>query len=279
MKKTSSMISRRDFLKGAAAGAVSLAGMGLLGACSASSSADSAETGTTTTAESTTTEATTAAATTEATVEAETTEAAESSIVTEQTNWRTAPAPIDDNQINESYETDVVVVGHGYAGLNACRYLASQGIKVILIESQSEDRYMAMGNEAGTPNAKALLDRGVPAVDPIEYYNNWMLNCNYQANPQLVMKFCQNSGASMDEYLSVLSEEDLAQMTTAFYPPTEHQMDHIGAYKFWPSTCSFYSQECNQTYIHKKNREKAISDGATFLFSMEAQQLISDDKC
>ena len=59
MKKTSSMISRRDFLKGAAAGAVSLAGMGLLGACSASSSADSAETGTTTTAESTTTEATT----------------------------------------------------------------------------------------------------------------------------------------------------------------------------------------------------------------------------
>ncbi len=167
MKKTSSMISRRDFLKGAAAGAVSLAGMGLLGACSASSSADSAETGTTTTAELTTTEATTAAATTEATVEAETTEAAESSIVTEQTNWRTAPAPIDDNQINESYETDVVVVGHGYAGLNACRYLASQGIKVILIESQSEDRYMAMGNEAGTPNAKALLDRGVPAVDPI----------------------------------------------------------------------------------------------------------------
>lgn len=276
MKKTSSMISRRDFLKGAAAGAVSLAGMGLLGACSASSSADSAETGTTTTAESTTTEATTAAATTEATVEAETTEAAESSIVTEQTNWRTAPAPIDDNQINESYDTDVVVVGHGYAGLNACRYLASQGIKVILIESQSEDRYMAMGNEAGTPNAKALLDRGVPTVDPIEYYNNWMLNCNYQANPQLVMKFCQNSGASMDEYLSVLSEEDLAQMTTAFYPPTEHQMDHIGAYKFWPSTCSFYSQECNQTYIHKKNREKAISDGATFLFSMEAQQLISD---
>ncbi len=141
-----------------------------------------------------------------------------------------------------------MVVGHGYAGLNACRYLASQGIKVILIESQSEDRYMAMGNEAGTPNAKALLDRGVPTVDPIEYYNNWMLNCNYQANPQLVMKFCQNSGASMDEYLSVLSEEDLAQMTTAFYPPTEHQMDHIGA----------------------------ISDGATFLFSMEAQQLISD---
>jgi uncharacterized protein with FMN-binding domain len=157
-------------------------------------------------------------------------------------SWRDAPDPVDESQIKETYDTDVVVVGHGYAGLNACRYLASQGIAVTLIESQAEDKYMAMGNEAGVPNASALLERGVPEIDPIEYYNNWMLNSNYQANPALMMKFCQNSGAAMDEYLSVLSEDDLSNMTTAFYPPTEHQMSQIGAYKFWPSTCSFYSQ-------------------------------------
>lgn len=277
MKNTAPMISRRDFLRGAAAGAVTLAGMGILGGCSAGSD-------TAATAEGVTTEGTTAAsaaesvtaASTTAAAETETAKAAVSSTETAQSGWRTAPDPVDDSQIKESYDADVVVVGHGYAGLNACRYLASQKINVILIESQSEDRYMAMGNEAGTPNAKALLDRGVPAIDPIEYYNNWMLNSSYQANPELIMKFCQNSGTNMDEYLSVLSEEDLSQMTTAFYPPTDNQMDHIGAYKFWPSTCSFYSQECNQTYIHKKNREKAIADGAKFLFSMEAQQLITD---
>ncbi|MCD8338049.1 MAG: FAD-dependent oxidoreductase [Lachnospiraceae bacterium] len=192
-------------------------------------------------------------------------------------SWKDAPDPVDDSEIVETYDADVVVVGHGYAGLNACRYLASQGISVILIESQSEDSYQAMGNEAGTPNASVLLDLGVPEIDPIEYYNNWMVNSGYQANPGLVMKFCQNSGAAMDEYLSVLSEEDLSYMTTAFYPPTEHQMSSIGAYKFWPSTCSFYSSECNQTYIHQKNREKAIEDGATFLFSTEAQQLVMED--
>jgi succinate dehydrogenase/fumarate reductase flavoprotein subunit/uncharacterized protein with FMN-binding domain len=191
-------------------------------------------------------------------------------------SWKEAPDPVDDSEIAETYDADVVVIGHGYAGLNACRYLASQGINVMLIESQDEDKYQAMGNEAGTPNASALLNLGVPEIDPIEYYNNWMLNSNYQANPKLMMKFCQNSGEAMDEYLSVLSEEDMSNMTTAFYPPTEHQMSSIGAHKFWPCTCSFYSQECNQTYIHKKNREKAIEDGATFFFSMEAQQLIKD---
>jgi succinate dehydrogenase/fumarate reductase flavoprotein subunit/uncharacterized protein with FMN-binding domain len=191
-------------------------------------------------------------------------------------SWKEAPDPVDDSEIAETYDADVVVIGHGYAGLNACRYLASQGINVMLIESQDEDKYQAMGNEAGTPNASALLNLGVPEIDPIEYYNNWMLNSNYQANPKLMMKFCQNSGEAMDEYLSVLSEEDMSNMTTAFYPPTEHQMSSIGAHKFWPCTCSFYSQECNQTYIHQKNREKAIEDGATFFFSMEAQQLIKD---
>ena len=191
--------------------------------------------------------------------------------------WQNAPDPVSDDQISETVEADVIVVGHGYAGLNACRYLASQGISVALIESQAEDTYQAMGNEAGTPNASILKERGVPDIDPIEYYNNWMLNSNYQANPGLMMKFCQNSGEAMDEYLSVLSEEDLSNMTTAFYPPTEKQMSSIGAFKFWPCTCSFYSQACNQTYIHKKNREKAIEDGAQFFFSMEAQQLVMEE--
>ena len=191
--------------------------------------------------------------------------------------WQNAPDPIPDSDIAETYDTDVLVVGHGYAGLNACRYLASQGIAVTLIESQAEETYMAMGNEAGTPNASILKQRGVPDIDPIEYYNNWMLNSGYQANPELMMKYCQNSGEAMDEYLSVLTEDELGIMTTAFFPPTEKQMDHIGPFKFWPATCSFYSQECNQTYIHKKNREKAIEDGAVFMFSTEAQQLVVED--
>ncbi len=191
--------------------------------------------------------------------------------------WQNAPEAIADSEISQSIDTDVLVVGHGYAGLNAARYLAAQGIAVTLIESQAEESYNAMGNEAGVPNASALLERGVPEIDPIEYYNNWMVNSGYQANPKLMMKFCQNSGEAMDEYLSVLSEDDMSNMTTAFYPPTEKQMDSIGAYKFWPSTCSFYSQECNQTYIHKKNREKAIEDGAVFMFSTEAQQLVTNE--
>ena len=257
------VISRRDFLKGAAAGAASLAAASLLGGLAGAEEA------------ATEGEGPVPAGGPGGPPMMDPRHSGETAVVYGN-SWRDAPDPVADADIDETIDTDVVVVGHGYAGLNACRYLAEQGIAVTLIESQSEEKFNAMGNEAGTPNASILKERGVPEIDPIEYYNNWMLNSGYQANPELMMKFCQNSGENMDAYLSVLSEDELAIMTTAFFPPTEHQMSEIGPFKFWASTCSFYSGQCNQTYIHKKNREKAQADGAVFMFGTIARQVIKD---
>lgn len=233
-----SKISRRDFLKGMAASAVSAAGVSMLSGV--------------------------------AFAEAEAAPAEETS------SWKVAPAVPAAADIAETKEADVVVVGLGYAGLNCVRYLAEQGISVIGFDSQAEDSFQAMGNEGAAPNSQILADRGVPAVDTIEYYNNWMINSQYQANPGLVMKWVQNAGTNMDAWLSVLNEDELSVMTTAFFPAVEKQMDHIGAFKFWPCTCSFYSQECNQSHINELNRAKAVEDGAEILYALEADQLITD---
>ena len=260
MKMKTRTISRRDFLKGVAAGTVTVAATTLLGGLAG--------------AEEAATEGEAEAGAPGGPPMMDPRHSGETAAVYG-SSWKDAPEPIADSEIAQEYDVDVLVVGHGYSGLNACRYLAEQGISVTLIESQAEDKYNAMGNEGAAPNAKVLLDRGVPEIDPIEYYNNWMLNSGYQANPELMMKFCQNSGENMDAYLSVLSEDELASMTTAFYPPTEHQLSQIGPFKFWPATCSFYGNP-NQTYIHQKNREKAIEDGATFMFGTIGRQLIKD---
>lgn len=170
----------------------------------------------------------------------------------------------------------MVVCGHGYAGLTACRELAEEGKKVVLVEKQAEDTYAAVGNEFASLNASILKERGVPEIDPVEFFQNWMTITGNYPNQELVMKFAQNSGANSDWYLSPLSEEDFATMTTAFFPKTEHQLDNIGPIKFWPSVCSFYG-ECNQTKIHEYNREEAIKNGAEFMFGTEAQYVIMDD--
>lgn len=189
-------------------------------------------------------------------------------------SWKTPPAEITD--FAQEIDVDAVVCGHGFAGITACRELAEEGFSVALVEKQAEDTFAATGNEFASLNASILKERGVPEVNPVEFYQNWMLISGNQPNPELVMKFAQNSGANSDWYLSGLTEEDFATMTTAFFPKTEHQMDELGGIKFWPSVCSFYG-DCNQTKIHGYNREIAKSKGAQFFFGTEAQYVIMDN--
>ncbi|WP_417144047.1 FAD-dependent oxidoreductase [Raoultibacter massiliensis] len=234
-------ISRRAFL-GLGATAAVAAGAGLAGCSPASSEGGSAQ-------------------------------AAQGSASSE-SSWKTAPEEI--TEFAKEYDCDVVVCGHGFAGITACRELAEEGYKVILVEKQPEDTYAAVGNEFAALNASILKERGVPEIDPVEFFQNWMTITGNYPNQELVMKFAQHSGENSDWYLSELSDSDFETMTTAFFPKTEHQLDNIGPIKFWPSVCSFYG-DCNQTKIHEYNRAVAQEKGAEFLFSTEALYVIMNN--
>lgn len=236
-----STISRRQLLKYGGLAAAGLAASGALSACSAAGS-DAADVSTSTTTGS---------------------------------NWKKEPAEIT-NFVKE-YDFDVVCVGHGYSGLCSCRELAEQGRKVALIEKQAEDKYAATGNESASFNSK-LLDRlGIPHIDPIEYFQNWMAITGNYANPELVMKFCQNCGDTADWYYSELTEQDLATMTSQAWPDSPHRLPQVGPFKFWPGTASFYDPSCKQTKIQGYNREAAKAKGAEFFFETEAQYLVMEN--
>ena len=190
------------------------------------------------------------------------------------TSWMTPPAEVTD--FAKELTCDAVVCGHGFAGITACRELAEQGKKVILIEKQPEDTYAAVGNEFAALNAKILQERGVPHIDPIEFYQNFMKITSNMPNPSLVMRFAQNSEENSNWYLDRLTEEDFATMTTAFFPPTEHQLSELSGIKFWPSVCSFYG-ECNQTKIQMYNQAAAEEAGAEFYFGTTAEYIIMEN--
>lgn len=190
------------------------------------------------------------------------------------TSWMTPPAEVTD--FAKEMDCEVVVCGHGFAGITACRELAEQGKNVILIEKQPEDTYAAVGNEFAALNAAILQERGVPHIDPVEFYQNFMKITANMPNPSLVMKFAQNSEANSNWYLDRLTEEDFATMTTAFFPPTEHQLSELSGIKFWPSVCSFYG-DCNQTKIQMYNQAAAEEKGAQFFFGTTAEYIIMQD--
>lgn len=190
------------------------------------------------------------------------------------TSWMTAPAEVTD--FATEIDCDVVVAGMGFAGITACRELAEEGKKVVLVEKQPEDTYAATGNEFASLNAAILQKRGVPHIDPIEFYQNFMKITSNMPNPSLVMKFAQNSEENSNWYLDQLTDADFETMTTAFFPPTKHQLSELSGIKFWPSVCSFYG-ECNQTKIILSNKAAAEAKGAEFHFGTTAEYIIMDN--
>ncbi len=256
-------ISRRDFLKSAAAGAAGVALTGILGACSSDTTVTEAETTKETVAES--------VAETVASVEAE---ATENTNAEPYTSWMTAPEEV--TEFVAEYDTDVVVCGHGYAGICSAREMAEQGVNVIVLEKKDEDVYTAVGNEFASLNATILQERGVPYIDPVEFYQNFMLNTGNYANQELIMKFAQNSGETTDWYLSDLTQEDFDTMTTAYFPEADGQLRQVGALKFWPSVCSFYG-DCGQTKIQGYNRQHVLDNGGQVLFNTSAYYVIMED--
>lgn len=190
-------------------------------------------------------------------------------------SWKIPPAEIA--EFVAEYDYDVVVVGHGYAGMCSCRELAESGKSVALIEKQDEESYTAVGNESCALNSKLLDTIGVPHVDPVEYYQNWMAIAQNYPNGELVMKFCQNVGEANDWYYGVLSEDELATMTSTGWPSSEHRLAQIGPYKFWPGTATFEAEGVKQTQILTHNREAAQAAGATIYMSTDAQYLVMED--
>jgi hypothetical protein len=156
------------------------------------------------------------------------------------TNWRTPPAPIPESEITKEYTADVVVVGLGHAGGPAARAAAEAGASVIGIERMTKDVWWAWGQDVGHINSDFLASRGVPKVDPIELFNEWMRRSGNRANPKLVMQFCQRSGEAFNWYCEPFTKEQIAKMVIAFWPqPAKNFKGEISGQKFWVGTARF----------------------------------------
>ena len=70
----------------------------------------------------------------------------------EKNSWRTAPDPIDDSEISQTYDVEVAIVGLGYAGLACLASLGEEGTKAIAVESMPRDSWWTVGHDIGHIN-------------------------------------------------------------------------------------------------------------------------------
>lgn len=205
-------------------------------------------------------------------------------------SWKDMPQPTAPEQLEHGGEADLIVVGLGYAGVAATRAAAEKGVRVIGLEQQNRERQNVYGRDIGHINSAFLKKRGIPPVDPIDLFNEWMRRAGNRANPSLVMKFCQNSGAAFDWFTNMYTEEELQALHIAFWPEGGEQYREalrkgkidINGYHYWYGTAQFpdpmgWTGKPTLQDCHKANVAKAEEAGAQLFFQQEAVELMSDE--
>ncbi len=199
-------------------------------------------------------------------------------------NWRVPPEKIPEESVAECLETEVAVIGLGYAGSAALRAAAEQGAKAIGIESMSEAHFTAYGRDIGHINSKFLRSRGIPPVDPLDFYNEWMRRASNRANPSLIMKHCRNCGEAFDWFTDMYGVEGLDEVHVAFWPGASEKFDgKMSGYDFWRGTAQFpeprgWSGHPTLSEVCLANHQKARESGAQTLYSTEALYLETEGR-
>ena len=138
-----------------------------------------------------------------------------------------------------------------------------------------------MGHNIGHINSQFLEHRGVPKVDEIEFFNDWMLRSGNRANPSLVMKFVKNSGSAFDWFTDGFSYDKMDETVVVGFWPSERIHRQLGGYKFWVGTATFQMRygpggKTGPTLedISEDCHKKARALGSETYFGMEAMQLV-----
>lgn len=155
-------MSRRSFIGGSALGALGLVGTAALAGCSP------------------------AAAPKEGT-------ATDSAQGSGEPAWMTAPAKVADADIKETIETEMLVIGAGFAGLAAALSAAENGVKVLVAEK--EPKFSQRGAGAGTINtefSQTFEDGSVKSLEDAQF--RWMQTCGNRPNESLIADFLNRSG-------------------------------------------------------------------------------------
>ena len=202
--------------------------------------------------------------------------------------WRDRPNEIPDHEIAETVTGDVVVVGLGYSGAAAVRAAAEAGADVIGIELMNGEKFTSFGRDVGHINSAFLRSRGIPDVDPIDLYNEWMRRAGNRANPRLIMTFAQKSGEAFDWFTDRYGIDGLKDVHVAFWPEGGTRFNaeknfQLNGYHFWKGTAQFPDHGPNGwpggptlPELVKANHAYAKELGARLFFETEALQLVMD---
>ena len=216
MKNTDKLaqgISRRDFIKGAAAGAVGLAAAGMLGGCASDNDAKTPEASS-------------------APVNNDVLTA--DMMAQKKWSFEIAPDPIPDSEIKETIEHDIIVIGSGMAGLCTMCSAMEQGADVLMFSAGSQPYSRGGSNHAvGSKYQKA---KGIDYSPEIarEIVKTEQTSGTYFMDKKKWERWINNSAESVDWMIDKMEAKGLhVCLEPSYYDPDGVLTVPSASHNFW----------------------------------------------
>lgn len=273
-------ISRRDFLKGAAAGAAGFAIASYLPACGTEGDGSTAEAESATPAE---TAAPSPEASPEATLAAAE-ETAENTPAASGDDWLGEAPDITD--VAQTVDVDVVVVGAGLAGVCAARAAAEEGATVALIEKAAQancrsGEYAVLGGSLNERIGRADIVSADMVTD------RFMQECSYRIKRPIIARWAEEAHQSIDWYIEAKPDLYLADSTRAEIPdenkdaflvplswPLPERYNYLD--EDFPTFPSSFEFRPSQAPVFNANVDAAVGLGAQVYYAHKTEKLEKD---
>lgn len=255
--------SRRDFLKLGAVGAAGAAAAAGLAACSPAGNTGSGSTGGSGAGSG-------SAAAAEGTVS---TNDVVIKLGDQMPKWSfmVPPEPIPADQITETKENDIIVVGAGMSGLTTAVAAAEKGGKVTLFSASSAP--ISRGGSNYARNSKVMEELKVEPFNPVPFYYHEMRAASFAIDQRKWMRGYNESEEAMNWMIDIASEAGLSVILERdnnfdLGPHYAHAFSTLG-----DSAMVSTGQQGAVEALEKK----ALEYGVEIVYDMKAEQLIRED--
>lgn len=195
-------------------------------------------------------------------------------------DWLGAMPQIADDQVSETVDVDVVVLGGGHAGCQAALSASQAGAKVAVVEAQPEEEYVCFGDDICAYNSQWVTEKGFGGYDLGDITAEYCRRGLGRVSPGVIKLFVENSGEMFDNMVSIMPDTTdmldleggrcIIQIAYGKDKGADYPIEQSG-YKAWATTVQTI-QTVNPTEVIPGRRLTRLTEFETYA-RMEAERL------
>lgn len=188
-------------------------------------------------------------------------------------DWMVAPEPITDDQIAETLECDILILGAGSGGVPASLYAALHGADVVVMTKGADIE--PIGWSTAGYNTRYDAEYGIN-YDPVTYRAEYATASNGKGNIAMYGQMMDRSGEAMDYIADLVADEmpfhvDPYEVLAGEDGPATHMV------YYWlrgDDLATRYAAFSDGLHLLQT---KAADAGARYIYNTPAQQLVMDE--